>query len=550
MTGQTQGKNGWVTDFWYNNCHDCSTIEFSLHIAAAGDLTKKGYRYMVQPRRRRGQAAAPEEQDDVKHGLRCVCADTRCQRDTSTAGSGVRMPQDRAELLRWYKKLRSSQLSAEQLESLAEKAESHRVAKEHFKQDGLYDLGTGELHKTSLAFPSRPPVPLPAKWKWATRKHPNQPPNRYEEQKALEAAGSDILRMVVEERNRLRRQNKVLLKQRSAAEEKAKALAGQLKALEQGSPQMNNDQQRVVHEIEAACRDRPLSWDAFENSDFLQSKIPEWTGFRNWTVLKKHFDMLNWDGVAERLILWNEKTGYGTIIDEGDQEQPRKRCRHSRPALHSIDARSAYLFTWTFLKAVDNVGAAGGLYGLDNVTSTRYLVTWLRFMSDRLEQTFPFPSKGRILETLPDEYKQAYSCMLAIVLDCTDITTARPSDPSVAKSMYSTYYSHYGGKILGGLFPCGALAPVPSTVYPIAITDPVIVAETGVVDQLFEDADVASDKAFLIKRLLNEHNMDVIHPPLKREGMAQFPPQDSAEGHRQSNHHIHEPIDKEVFLHR
>ena len=174
--------------------------------------------------------------------------------------------------------------------------------------------------------------------------------------------------------------------------------------------------------------------------------------------------MLNWDGSADRLILWHESAGVETVTDGGD-DRGRKRARHARPAAQQLSGGSAFLFSRVFLKTVPVVGPCGALFGLDDTAATRYLVTQLRFQSSRLDKLFPFPSKERIMETVPPEYKATYGPMVAGVLDCSDLSTDKPSDPSIAKAMHNIYYGHYGGKWLAYLFH-QPLLDIPSSLAP------------------------------------------------------------------------------------
>ena len=126
---------------------------------------------------------------------------------------------------------------------------------------------------------------LPDGWRWATRKHPGQPPSRYEENKALKAAGSDILDMVRAERDKLRRQGKSLEKKLAAAEAQASLLGEQLRAFEAAS---DSSQQQTALAIRGAAGDIPLSYKRIAGSSFLRSKIPEWTGFRTWELAQQY----------------------------------------------------------------------------------------------------------------------------------------------------------------------------------------------------------------------------------------------------------------------
>lgn len=74
-------------------------------------------------------------------------------------------------------------------------------------------------------------------------------------------------------------------------------------------------------------------------------------GFRSWQILVAYYNgVVNWDGAADRLVLWHESTGYETIVDPGDEPVDRKRKRHAKHGNRVLDTRSAFLFTCMFLK--------------------------------------------------------------------------------------------------------------------------------------------------------------------------------------------------------
>ena len=277
---------------------------------------------------------------DVKEKTRphvCACEDlTRCQRDTNPFGCGVAMPTSAAERRRWYIRLCPDQTPAARAK-LARKWRSHRVAIEHFEQDGLYWTPGGQLRKTVSAFPSRAPNPLPSDWVWATQRDPNRSPRkRRRERAALDAVRSPLLKDVAQERDRLQQENAELLKQRELAEQRVKELEEELQAAKQDSVEA------VQNALESVVKDKVLSYEVIVASEFLQSKVCEWTGFASWEIAMAYYDLLNFDGAAGRLILWDEHTGYDTVMDEGEEPAQRKRVRHSRPTAHKIDSRSAF----------------------------------------------------------------------------------------------------------------------------------------------------------------------------------------------------------------
>eukprot|EP00658_Telonema_sp_P-2_P062997 TRINITY_DN51694_c0_g1_i1.p1 TRINITY_DN51694_c0_g1~~TRINITY_DN51694_c0_g1_i1.p1 ORF type:complete len:146 (-),score=36.70 TRINITY_DN51694_c0_g1_i1:9-446(-) len=72
-----------------------------------------------------------------------------------------------------------------------------------------------------------------------------------------------------------------------------------------------------------------------------------------------------------------------------------------------------------------------------------------------------------------------------------------------------------------------------------SINDVMITEQSGILDELYEGAELAADKGFLIERLLNERGMSVAYPPLKRRDQPQFTREECEEGFKQSHLRIH-----------
>ena len=112
-----------------------------------------------------------------------------------------------------------------------------------------------------------------------------------------------------------------------------------------------------------------------------------------------------------------------------------------------------------------------------------------------------WPNREVIRATMPDSFKEKYSCT-RVIIDCTEIRCQMPSSLLLNSKLFSSYKNHVTLKGLVGIAPSGAITFI-SQLYSGSISDREIVERSGFLKLEFDNGDtVMADKGFTIEDLL------------------------------------------------
>ncbi|VDI67621.1 Hypothetical predicted protein [Mytilus galloprovincialis] len=89
-------------------------------------------------------------------------------------------------------------------------------------------------------------------------------------------------------------------------------------------------------------------------------------------------------------------------------------------------------------------------------TVSRKIITWTNYLYFILGGINIWPSRSKIMEHMPQDFKLLYP-NTRVIIDCTEIFTERPSSLALASKTFSSYKSHNTWKGLVGISPHGAI---------------------------------------------------------------------------------------------
>ncbi|CAC5376444.1 unnamed protein product [Mytilus coruscus] len=89
-------------------------------------------------------------------------------------------------------------------------------------------------------------------------------------------------------------------------------------------------------------------------------------------------------------------------------------------------------------------------------TVSRKIITWTNYLYFVLGSINIWPSRGKVMEHMPQDFQLLYP-NTCVIIDCTEIFTEKPSSLALASKTFSMYKSHKTWKRLVGIAPHGAI---------------------------------------------------------------------------------------------
>ena len=170
-------------------------------------------------------------------------------------------------------------------------------------------------------------------------------------------------------------------------------------------------------------------------------------------------------------------------------------------------------------------------------TVSNIIVSWVNFLYLRLGSLSIWPSKEKIVETMPDSFKSKYK-ETRVIIDCTEIKVEMPSSLVLKSQTYSNYKSANTLKGLVGISPSGSLTFI-SQLYTGSVSDREITERCGILKMPFQAGDtVMADKGFDIQDLLDPISVKLNMPPFLHM-QDQMPAQDVVQTQQIAAERIH-----------
>ena len=177
-------------------------------------------------------------------------------------------------------------------------------------------------------------------------------------------------------------------------------------------------------------------------------------------------------------------------------------------------------------------------FGISETTASRYFVTWLSVLNERLPKIFFRLTSDQIKKTTPVKFQQLYPGQdVKEIWDGTELEMQIPTCPHGQYYTFSDYKKRNTVKFLVGIAP-GGFVTFLSPAYPGRISDIDIVNACGILSLLEAGDYIMADKGFLIRALLNRIGCDLIMPPKKRRGK-EFNQHDTSNTRKVANLRIH-----------
>lgn len=228
--------------------------------------------------------------------------------------------------------------------------------------------------------------------------------------------------------------------------------------------------------------------------------IAFYTGFPNLATFNVVFEFLNTGSKGEniRYCSSKERTVQKEFYDSGNEEP--EGCT-SIGRRRSLEPREEFFLVLCRLRRGFAEKHLAHLFGISQSTVSRTFLSWINYMYLKFGQVSIWPNREVIRATMPDSFKEKYSCT-RVIINCTEIRCQMPSSLLLNSKLFSSYKNHVTLKGLVGIAPSGAITFI-SQLYSGSISDREIVEQSGFLKLEFDNGDtVMADKGFTIEDLL------------------------------------------------
>ena len=173
-------------------------------------------------------------------------------------------------------------------------------------------------------------------------------------------------------------------------------------------------------------------------------------------------------------------------------------------------------FLLVLMRLRHNAGLQDLGYRFDVHSSTvcRYFNKWLDVLHTRLHCFIKWPERENLLKTMPMTFRKVFrSC--AVIIDCFEIFTERPTSLKARAQTWSNYKKHNTVKFLIGITPQGSVSFI-SKGWGGRVSDVHLTEHCGFLQHLLPGDVVLADRGFTIQDSVGLLCAEVKHPPFTR----------------------------------
>ena len=128
-------------------------------------------------------------------------------------------------------------------------------------------------------------------------------------------------------------------------------------------------------------------------------------------------------------------------------------------------------------------------------TISRITLKWLKRMDMKLSGLIRQPERDALRKTMPECFKASFGSSVAVIIDCFEIFTERPSNLLARAATWSNYKHHNTSKVLLGITPQGTISFV-SECWGGHVSDKHLTEKNGLLQKLLPSDIVLADRGF------------------------------------------------------
>ncbi|CAH3173695.1 unnamed protein product [Porites evermanni] len=170
-------------------------------------------------------------------------------------------------------------------------------------------------------------------------------------------------------------------------------------------------------------------------------------------------------------------------------------------------------------------------------TAHRIFDRWIHVMSVRLKFLIQWPEHEELQATMPVVFQRNFGKKVAVIIDCFEIFTERPSSPIARAMTWSNYKHHNTVKFLIGVTPQVVISFI-SKAWGGRVSDKYLTENSGLLRKLLPGDIVLADKGFDIADSVGFYQAR-LHIPAFTRGKKQLSAEEAEETRKIANVRIH-----------
>ena len=135
------------------------------------------------------------------------------------------------------------------------------------------------------------------------------------------------------------------------------------------------------------------------------------------------------------------------------------------------------------------------LFHVSPATISRIILKWLKRMDIKFSGLIRWPERDALRKTMPECFKASFGSSVAVIIDCFEIFTERPSNLFARAATWSNYKHHNTSKVLLGITPQGTISFV-SECWGGRVSDKHLTEKSGLLQKLLPSDIVLADRGF------------------------------------------------------
>lgn len=207
------------------------------------------------------------------------------------------------------------------------------------------------------------------------------------------------------------------------------------------------------------------------------------------------------------------------------------------PESKSCSKFKLFVLTLMKLRLATTFTDLGYRFNISLDTASKYFHIYLFTMYIKLKPTIIWPDREELIETMPVNFKKKYGNKVAVIIDCFEVFSEKPSHLEGSSQLYSYYKHHHTLKVLIGITPQGTISFI-SSAYNGRASDKFVTNHSRILNNLNTGDIVLADRGFLITDEIQLRKATLIMPAFTK-GKTQLHPLDVEETREIANLRIH-----------